>query len=239
LTIEHHPKWYVALKAIFKKKPDNYKKLVDSILKKITTKFGVDQTSSRFQSLLRDVSIEEDEIDEIRFFTDEVVAIHDEPGFTEGDREALLNRLNIATDAHEPLLRNVVVRQEVHIGEMYTEPVTFHPLVPLKDVVTSVKIASGYLERDVRPLLSTKFDSYDVHYNDLNMSIEADVVFNTFRRKFIAPSSIFAYPKVTSSITKVKNPPSYKNTLLAFNKRNWNVPILEDVSEQLYKVWIR
>lgn len=234
--VSFYPKWYVALKAVFKKKPENYKNLVDSILKKVTTKFSTTQTTSRFQSLLRDVTVEEDVVDEIRFFTEEVVAIHDEPGFTEGDREALLNRLNVATDAHEPLLRNVVVSQEVQLGELYTEPVTFHPLVPLKDVVTSVKIATGYLERDVCPLLSTKYDFYEVHYNDLNMSIEADVVFNTFRRKFIAPSSILAYPKVTSSITKVKNPPSYKNTLLAFNKRNWNVPILEDVSEQLYKV---
>jgi hypothetical protein len=144
--------------------------------------------------------------------------------------------LNIATDAHEPILSNVVVNQEVHIGEFYTEPLTFHPLVPLKDVVTSVKLSTGYLELDTQPLLSTKFDFYEVHYNDLNMAIEADVIFNTFRRKFIAPRSILAYPRVTSSIAKVKNPPSYKNTLSAFNKRNWNVPILEDISEQLYTV---
>jgi hypothetical protein len=39
-----------------------------------------------------------------------------------------------------------------------------------------------------------------------------------------------------SYITKCKNPPSYKNTLLAFNKRNWNVPILEEVTDQLQKI---
>jgi hypothetical protein len=115
--INFYPKWYVALKAIIKKKPENKKKLMDSILRKVTTKFGEDQTKSRFRSLLNDVTQEEEDVDEIRFFTDEVVAIHDEPGFTEGDREVLLNRLNIATDAHEPLLRNVVVSQEVQIGE--------------------------------------------------------------------------------------------------------------------------
>jgi hypothetical protein len=133
--------------------------------------------------------------DSIQFFTDEIIKIHDEPGFTEGDRESLLRRLNIVTDATEPLLTRVSILKEVDWMDEYKEPLTFHPLVPLKDVITSMRMAVAYVSEDAPPLIDSRFDMYDVHYGDLDMSIEADLKFNTFNRKFIPPSSVLGTAK--------------------------------------------
>jgi hypothetical protein len=144
--------------------------------------------------------------------------------------------LNLVTDTYEPVLKEVPVYTEHSYNPIHQEPVQMEPLEDLKDVVTSLKMAVEMVERDAPPFTKSWYDLYDNHYNDVSYEVPVGVSMNTFARKPLNPSSVMV-PVVKSYVSRINNPPSYRNTLTAMVKRNFNVPALEEITSSYENVY--
>ncbi|KAG0751550.1 hypothetical protein G6F24_014224 [Rhizopus arrhizus] len=153
----------------------------------------------------------------------------------DGTRGALLNKLNLVTDTYEPVLTEVPIYKEHSYIPVHQEPVEKDPLDDLEEVIPSIRMAIEMVERDAPPLLNTWYDLYHNHYNDVSYEIPGGVTFNTSSRKPLNPSSVML-PVVKSYVSRINNPPSYKNTLTAMVKRNFNVPALEEITSSYENV---
>lgn len=222
--------WFA--KIWYKKKPE----VRDNMFKKLMDKFmymndNHDSECPYYSYVVRNVHVE----DRISFYTEEIIPLHDEVELMDGTRGALLNKLNLVTDTYEPVLTEVPIYKEHSYIPVHQEPVEKDPLDDLEEVIPSIRMAIEMVERDAPPLLNTWYDLYHNHYNDVSYEIPGGVTFNTSSRKPLNPSSVML-PVVKSYVSRINNPPSYKNTLTAMVKRNFNVPALEEITSSYENV---
>jgi hypothetical protein len=69
----------------------------------------------------------------------------------------------------------------------------------------------------------------------MNVEATVGVSMNFTARRPINPLTC-QMPVVQYYVTKPPNPPSFNNTVAAFAKRNWNVPILEDITSSMESI---
>lgn len=158
-----------------------------------------------------------------------MITLHEEVEQMDGIRGALLNKLNLVTDTYEPVLTEVPIYKEHFHLPIHQELLEKEPLDDLEEVIPSIRMAVEMVERDVPSLPNTCYDLYDNHYNDVSYEVPGGVTFNTSARKPLNPSSVML-PVVKSYVSRINNPPSFKNTLTAIVKRNFNVPALEEIT---------
>jgi hypothetical protein len=161
--------------------------------------------------------------------------LHGEPFKHVGRKKELLETLNRVTSAEEPSLHAVCVFNTIALGIDHVERLKVTKVPVVDDHISVLRYVIGKFSEDAKPNTRTLYDFYDTHYNDMNVEAPVCVSMNFTAKKPINPLTC-QMPVVQSYVTRPPNPPSFNNTVAAFAKRNWNVPILEDITSSMESI---